>query len=188
MWYPSTSTTDVTDLVTLDEAKAQVRVDTSNTDNDDYLNALISGARSFVEKSCGIMIGSRTVVAKCDTPDDLARLPDAPTTAITSIQYVDVDGNTQTVDTSVYEARLDGLEGGIVLKYGQVWPTQQVGSRLTVTSVVGYDDLTKDAALSHAMKLLIGDWFESRETMEEGRVAMLPYGVDALLTNYKRNA
>ena len=125
MWYPSAVTVAATELVTIAEARQQARSD-SDTDLDTELTRLITVARNHVEKYCGIRIGAQTIVAKCDSFDDLARLPDAPVTSITSITYVDTDGVTQTLATSVYELRADDLDAAsararLVSGLGPVW-------------------------------------------------------------------
>ena len=137
-------------------------------------------ARNHVESYCDIRIGAQTIVAKCDSFNDLARLPDAPVTSITSITYVDTDGATQTLATSVYELRADGLEAAVVLKFNQSWPAIQPGSRIIVTAVVGYT--TAPPAVHHAMLVRIADHFTDHETVASGDFSTF----DALLVNHRR--
>jgi len=179
MWYPSAVTVAAAELVTIAEARQQARSDT-DTDLDAELTRLITVARNHVEKYCGIRIGSQTIVAKCDSFDDMARLPDAPVTSITSITYVDTDGATQTLATSVYELRADGLEAAVVLKFNQSWPAIQPGSRIIVTAVVGYT--TAPPAVHHAMLVRIADHFTDHETVASGDFSTF----DALLVNHRR--
>jgi uncharacterized phiE125 gp8 family phage protein len=183
MWYPATVTAAATEVVTIAQARQQARTETDTT-LDAELTRLITVARSFVERYCGIRIGAQTIVAKCDSFTDFAHLPDGPVTSLTSISYIDTAGATQTLAPSVYELRADDLDGVVVLKFNQTWPAIQYGSRITVTAATGSD--TPPAEVVQAMLLLIGDWFNSHETMMEGRIAQLPFSVDALLTNYRR--
>jgi len=179
MWYPSAVTVAATELVTIAEARQQARSD-SDTDLDAELTRLITVARNHVESYCGIRIGAQTIVAKCDSFDDLARLPDAPVTSITSIAYVDPDGVTQTLATSVYELRADDLDAAVVLKFNQSWPAIQPGSRITLTAVVGY--ATAPPAVHHAMLVRIADHFTDHETVASGDFSTF----DALLVNHRR--
>lgn len=179
MWYPSAVTVPATELVTIAEARQQARSD-SDTDLDTELTRLITVARNHTEKYCGIRIGAQTIVAKCDSFDDLARLPDAPVTSITSITYVDTDGVTQTLATSVYELRADDLDAAVVLKFNQSWPAIQPGSRITLTSVVGY--ATAPPAVHHAMLLHIADHFADHEMVVVNGFTTF----DALLANHRR--
>ena len=179
MWYPSAVTVAAAELVTIAEARQQARSDT-DTDLDAELTRLITVARNHVESYCGIRIGAQTIVAKCDSFDDLARLPDAPVTSITSITYVDTDGVTQTLATSVYELRADDLDAAVVLKFNQSWPAIQPGSRIIVTAVVGYT--TAPPAVHHAMLVHIADHFADHEMVVVNGFTTF----DALLVNHRR--
>lgn len=179
MWYPSAVTVAATELVTIAEARQQARSDI-DTDLDAELTRLITVARNHVEAYCGIRIGAQTIVAKCDSFDDLARLPDAPAASITSITYVDPDGVTQTLSTDVYELRADDLEASVVLKFNQSWPSIQPGSRITVTAVVGYT--TAPPAVHQAMLVRIADFFSGHEAVTSKDFTTF----DALLVNHRR--
>lgn len=194
MWYPASITTPAASApVTLDEVKLRLRIDAADDATDVAL--MISAATGHVEKYCNTRLATQTVVMKCDSFADFGYLPEAPVQSITSIQYVDTDGATQTLATDVYEVRADGLESAIALKYSQSWPAIQKGSRISVTAVVGYSAIPD--AVKHAILLLIGDAYLNRESVD------LPAGAhpvpgalwvagwsttDSLLANYRRGA
>lgn len=183
MWYPATITSaPASEPVTLDQVKAQSRIET--TDEDIYLNGLIAAARAHVESMCGLRIITQTIAAKCDAFADLATLPFGPVASVSSITYVDVTGATQTVPGSVYETRADGLSASIVLKSGQAWPTIQTGSRITVTAVCGTAAAPEE--IKQAMLMLIAHWYVNREAVGQNNVAPMPMAVDALLANWRR--
>lgn len=185
MWYPETVTVaPASEPVTLTEVKQQCRIDDSASDT--YLDRLIKAARAFVEAQCGTRLVTQTVAVKCDGFYDFRHLSFGPVASISSISYVDANGITQTLAAGVYEARIDGLNAAIVLKYGQVWPAIQIGSRITVTAIVGYPVIPED--IIQAMMLLIGAWFENREETVVGvQVFGLPasVAVNALLINHR---
>lgn len=185
MWYPAALTAaPQSEPVSLTEAKAQTHVESS--DDDTYLNVLISAARAHVESVCGIAVITQTRTAKCDSFDDFASVPLAPIASVTSITYLDTAGATQTLSTSVYEVRADGLSASIALKSGQSWPTIQTGSRITVTAVCGA--ATAPAEIKQAMLLIIAHWFMNREAVGRNDIAPMPLAVDALLANWRRYA
>jgi uncharacterized phiE125 gp8 family phage protein len=158
MWYPEAVTVAAgSEPVTATQVKQQCGIATADTSYDALITRMIASERSFVEKYCGIRIVTQTIVAKCDAFCDFARLPFGPVQSISSVTYVDVDGATQTLATSVYEVRADNLQASMVLKYNQVWPTTQVGSRITVTAVVGYASVPSD--IVSAILLRIGRLF-----------------------------
>lgn len=182
MWYPAAITgAAAAEPVTLPQAQEQCGVTADETYHTTKLTRLITVARAYAENHCAVRFASQTVTLKCDCFADMARLPEAPAASITSISYVDTDGATHTLATTVYELRNDGLETAIVLKPNQSWPSIQSGSRITVIAVVGYDVVPPDA--QHAMLLHIADSFHQREPNTIGAMTT----VEALLSNYKRS-
>lgn len=181
MWYPTKITVAATaEPVTTEEAKRRLHVDFADDDAD--IDLLVKSARDHVEKYCNVRFASQTVEMKCDGFCDLNRLPEAPVSSVTSIKYIDADGVEQTLADSVYELRADGLEAEIVTKYGQQWPPIRLGSRITVTAVVGY--AAAPPAVKHAALLWIADAYENRENAKlEDWTAL-----DALLCNFRRGA
>lgn len=178
MWYPPKVTTPPTEPVSAAEAKRQCNV--LHDDDDALFAALISAARDHVERYCGTPLATQTVEVKCDDFCDMARLPVAPAQSVSSISYVDTAGDDQTLPTSVYEERFDGLEAAVVPAYGQRWPAKQIGSRVTLTAVVGYE--ATPPAVKHAMLLWIAEAYLNRENAETPEWTAF----DALLTNYRR--
>lgn len=181
MWYPATITSAASsEPVSAAEVKAQAEVDFA--DDDTLITLLIAGARAFTEKYCGTRFATQTISVKCDCFRDFAKFAEAPVQSITSITYVDANGETQTLPTSVYELRNDGLEVSIALKFGQVWPVTQTGSRVTVVAIVGYAAVPDD--VKRAMLLYIAGGYANRENAKDSDWTAF----DSLLCNYRRNA
>jgi len=179
MWYEASITTPAAaEPVTSAEAKAQLRIDTS--DDDTLVARLIAGARDYVEKYCNCRFASQTITVKCDSFADMSRFPEAPVSSITSITYVDTAGATQTLSSDVYELRSDGMESAIALKFGKVWPAIQSGSRIAVVAVVGFS--TIPPAVKDAILLVIAERYDNREPTQVNDFST----VDALLANYRR--
>lgn len=184
MWYPTIVAAPTAEPVSLDRAKAHLRVD--HADDDAVISIIIQAARAHVEKACGVRFSSRTgVTLKCDAFSDFDRLPEVPVTSVSSVSYVDPNGDTQTLSTNVYELRADGIEAAIVLKSGQSWPATQDGSRITVTATLGYSSPPEDMAF--AMLLLISHFYDNRSAVAIGEAAAeLPFSVNALMCNHRR--
>lgn len=178
-WYPGAPVAPAVEPVSLAQAKLQCRV--TGTDEDETLDLYIASARAHAEAYCGVAFAERTLAAHCDSFSDLARLPFAPVNSVTSIEYVDPGGSTQTLASSAYELRADNLESAVVLKLGQAWPGLQQGSRVTVTASVG---AAPPDEVIHAMLLFIADSFDRREHAKVGDWTSL----DSLLCNYRRGA
>lgn len=184
MWYPVTIAAPTAEPLSLVKAKAHLRID--GTDEDDLLVSLIGAARSHLENACGIRFARRTSVAlKCDAFADLARLPEVPVASVASIVYLDTAGASQTLSTSVYELRADGVEAAIVLKSGQSWPAIQYGSRITVTATLGYETAPEEITL--AMSMLVAHFYDNRSAVNVGNITSeLPFTVNALISNHRR--
>jgi len=189
-WYAPTITVQpANEPVSLDEAKAQCRVD--GTADDTALTAYIASARNYVEAYTGTALVSRTITAKCDSFADFTRVPVAPLGAVSSVAYVDSAGADQTLATSVYDVRSDGLTASLALKADQAWPTIQTGSRITVTATAGY--ATVPPSIKHAILLLVSLWFDNRSPLssvtraapEGSIIPEVPHAVESLLANYR---
>ena len=188
MWRPVIVTTAATgEPIETDDAVAHLRAQGAGDEIE--IAAMVATARSMVESQTGIKLFTQTVTLRTDEWADLAHLPVAPVQSITSIAYTDTAGASQTLSTSVYEARLYGLEPGIALKYDPVWPTIQTGSQIVSVAIVGYGVAgTQPPETLHAMRIILGDLYAFRESAQVGTVAgKIPSSatVDALLVNHK---
>ena len=176
----------------LDTVSAVEHLRAQGAGADSEIARLVSVARAYVENYTGTRLITQTLALRTDDWADLENLQVAPVQSITSISYVDTDGATLTLAGSVYDARLYGLAPTIVLKFNQVWPTIQMGSLITVTAVVGYGaaaDVPSD--LIHALKLLLGDFYQFRETAQadqSGSSYPVAAPVSAILANYRKYA
>lgn len=93
------------------------------------------------------------------------RFPHSPVASITSITYVDTDGNTQTLDASLYELDNKTEPARLYPSYGNVWPaTRYKPNAVTIRHVAGWAsrDLVP-GPIKRAIKLLVGHWNENRE-------------------------
>jgi uncharacterized phiE125 gp8 family phage protein len=178
-WLPTQVTVaPASEPVSLVEAKAQCKID--GTDSDGDLNLYISAARTFVEEYTGTKLVSQTVLMQGRDFCDLRSLPIAPVISVSSVKYLDTDGAEQTLSTDVYESILTGLEPHIRRKINQVWPQLRpcVSDGVRVTAVVGYASLP--APIKSAILLIISSWFDNRN------VGPIPDGAYSLLANYCR--
>lgn len=133
--YLTRTVAPATEPVTLTEAKAHLGVTIS--DDDTRITALIVAARETAENYTQRSFITQTWVAKLDAfPNgDIIELPKGPIQSITSVQYVDEDGDTQTFT----EYTLDAAAERIFLNYDEDWPdTRDIENAVTITYVTGY--------------------------------------------------
>jgi len=164
--------------ITVAEAKAHLRISTTNEDG--LIASMISSARKVCEAYTNRQFCTATFVLACDDfPGGYGaiRLPRTPVASVTSITYADVDGSIQTLAATVYELVTSDVEARVVLKPGQTWPSVQSDkyNAVSVTMVCGYGAAADvPEAAKHAMKLLLGAFFENRESITERSVNELP--------------
>lgn len=109
--------------VDVGELTMRARISTSSEGS--MLTDMLTEALDAAELHTSSRFITQTWTAYYNRFADLVHgLPFAPVVSITSLTYVDSDGDTQTVATSVYElAEEYGGRGLVRLKYNQVWPT-----------------------------------------------------------------
>lgn len=184
-------TAPATEPLSLEEARAHLRVDVS--DDDALISALIPASRQFVESYTGRKLVTQTWDYQLDGfPCGAIVVPLAPVASVTSITYVGSDGTTQTWSASDY--RTDVPAGPwaqrprIEPAYGLSYPsTRGLLNSVTVRCVAGYGSATAvPEALKAAMKILIGQWYEQREPVVIGQTPfVVPFTIDALLWPFK---
>jgi Phage gp6-like head-tail connector protein len=160
--------------VTLALAKAQCRVDLD--DDDDLIQLYISVARAAAESYTQRAIFPQTWVRTLDhfplwwseygTVNPAYRkdwpyysdfwnriridLPRPRTLAVVSITYVDMNGNTQTLDPSTYNVDLTSEPARIVPSFSNYWPSQMtyIPGSVKITYLSGsYVEVQTDSAI-----------------------------------------
>lgn len=172
--------------LSVDEVKTFLNL-TSN-DYDAMLGTLITAAREWAEKTTGKRLLTQTLKQYWDTWPALPWTLDAyPVTSVTSIQYIDEDGVTQTWGAGNYTADTKSLPP-------RIFPTEDVDypdlgqypNAVICTFVAGYSSTTDvPADAKAAMLQKIAFLFENREDIPIGGVGS-GYRVrsaDALLFN-----
>lgn len=153
------------------------------------LETLISEARRHVETLLGRALAAQTLAARFDRfPCWVITLERPPVTSITSLQYVDTDGATQTLDPSKYLADLHSEPARITPAYGQVWPSARCQmNAVTVTYVAGYATVAAvPGPIRRAIAMLVAHWFENREAVLVGPSAIeMPMHVRDMLMPWK---
>ena len=176
----SRTSAPATEPVTLAEAKAHLGVTIS--DDDARIQALIKAAREWVESTTGRALITQTWVAKLDTfpAGDILKLPKPPIQSITSVGYVDTNGDDQTFTGYT----LDSIGERIFLKYGEDWPTtQDTENAVTITYVTGYGAAAGvPESIKQAIKLQVEMHYDRPDS---GYLAALESVCTALLNPYR---
>ena len=172
--------------LTLDEAKAYLRVETS--DDDDVIGALIAGARIHVEAQTrrALITQSWRISADCWPENGRLTVLPAPLQTLTAVRIYDFEGMPHDVDTQAFV--LD--KGASVLAFAP-WAVPapgRVAAGIELDVVVGYGAAAADVLepLRQAIRLLVAHWYENRGITTIGHeVAVLPSTVAALIAPYR---
>ncbi len=170
--------------ITLDEAKAQARIDTSV--DDALITSLITAARQWAEQYMGRALITQSWQMWLDLwPGAFERwwdgvrdgpitgldeinyiaLPRAPLQSVTSVNYYDNSDNATLWDAGNYYVDTIREPGRLALRMGSVWPSP---SRLTngigITYFAGYGDNGDSVpeAIKAGIRQLIAHWYEHR--------------------------
>lgn len=176
-------------VVSLEEAKAHLRVD--HDDDDDYIESLIEVATATIDGPAGWL--GRCLVEQtlewrgsgfgpCD-----GRLPYPPVVDIEAVEYDDSVGAQQTVPGASYRVIGQPNQPRVALAVGASWPSARCDDEaVRVRYVAGYggpEDVP--APIRHAILLTVSQLYENREAASETAQVELPFAVTALLGPYR---
>lgn len=186
-WHTSLVTAPTVEPLDLDDVKLQVRR-TFVTDDDDFLERLcIPAARNEAERATDrqLMTATWDLVLDRFPCARYIELPKPPLQSVTSVTYVDENGDTQTFSEYLYTVDAPVgptcARGRIHLNYGEVWPTTRCEpNAVTVRFIAGYGDLSDDIPpeLRRIMLADVGTMFEHRENLIVGQgytVSEMPF-------------
>lgn len=171
--------------VTLDEAKAQMRVE--HSDDDEIIQRFISVATAYVDANgaLGKAMITQTWAQWLSPNPNVVEIMVGPVQSVSSISYYDIDGSLQLAEIADFDVFGTPLKKTIRPKSGKSWPvTQQRDDAIRIEFVVGYGDSPSDlpATVRHALMLLVSNWYENRESELIGLASKtLPFGFDQLI-------
>lgn len=195
----------VIEPVTLTEAKEHAIIETDYYD--DVVSRKIKAAREWVEGYLNRALVEQTWRYRLDefphghrhSPDTLADylearqiwLPRSPLISITSIEYVDTAGASQTLSASAYVVDTDGEPPRIAEAYGFEWPTTYPElNSVTVTAVHGnvtgspLDITDCPESIREAIMILAAEMYQHRVMTVTGLDVATIHNVQALLARY----
>lgn len=139
-------------VVPLREAKKQCEIGEDDTTHDSHILRLIKAATSDVERHTRRALITQTWrLALNQFPYSSVNksrvyLPRPPLQSISSITYVDDNGTTQTLSSSLYQVATDTKPGFVEPAYGQSWPVvrSETAEAIKITYLAGYGSTSDD--------------------------------------------
>lgn len=188
----SLSSAPTAEPVTAAQLRDHLRFD--STEEDAMLNRLIAAARRRIEAwewrahitQTWQLVLDRFPPLRC-SQDWTIYVPRPPLQSVSSITYLDNQGDQQTLSSSLYRVDTSSRVGRITPAYGESsppsgWPaTRPVTGAVTVTFVAGYGDAATDVPedTRQAILILAGQMWAQR--LGEDGPNMIPPVIDDLL-------
>jgi len=164
---PQLVTAPASEPIALADVKRHLRIETSNTDDDTLLDALIDTAIAYYDGYAGILrrcLISQTWVEKWQVfPGVRIPLRLAPVSSITHVKYYDGDNVLQTVSSSDYSLQIGHGGPYVVVDNDASWPdVYPRDDAVQITYVAGYgaSGSSVPAPILHAMKLHVERLYE----------------------------
>lgn len=174
--YPSrqfytVTTAAAAEPLSLTDAKLHLRVD--HSDEDSLIGACITASRQYVEARINRVLVTSTLTLTQDRFPCLSGVIEinrCPVQTVTSVQYVDTDGVTQTLSASLYTLDATSEPARLVPAYTQWWPTTRGHIHdVTVTFTAGYGAASAvPEGIKSAMRLLVQQFYDQRAPIAIG--------------------
>lgn len=159
-------------VVSLAQAKRQLRIDAADTDDDVLITDLVAVATASLDGPGGWLgraLGPQILELRTAVPwgGDCIDLPCPPLLAVVAVTYADRSGAAQTMEPTSYALAGNGL----TLAAGQSWPaTLDRPDALRVTYRAGYAPTaeapprsTVPMPVQHAILMMVTDLYETRD-------------------------
>lgn len=178
--------------VTLTEAKAHLRVDTS--DDDTYIGTLVTAARQWVEEYLDRTLVNTQWTMRLDAFPHEIELPRPPiassgTVTAVTLTYTLGDDSTTTLAASEYRVDRQSTPGVVRQLRAGSWPANLDDyNAVAVTWWAGYGatGASVPAAIRHAILMLVGHWYEMRSSVLTGSISKeIEFGVKSLLDSQR---
>ena len=185
--YTTLITDATSEPITTAEAKLHLRVDSSAEDT--YIDSLVKAARVYCEKYTNRSFINTTWELQIDefpaSDLDSILLLNSPVSSITSLKYIDDDGNEQTWSSANYQLDETREPARLMPVVDVSYPSTQSDTfkAVQVRYVAGYGATASSVpeGLRSAMLLLIGHMYDVRIMTQVGSYST----VDMLLNPYK---
>jgi len=158
---------------------------------DTYVTALISVARRSIERYLKRTLITTTYTAYADKWEGVFTLPLPTLQSVESVKYYNNEGvlTTLSENENYWVVNTDD-PGQIVKKYDVTYPELQDGrpDAIEIAYTAGYGDAASDVPedIRHAMKLLIGNYYEQRSDIVVGSNAgRIPNYISDLIHSYR---
>ncbi|SHF05208.1 phage conserved hypothetical protein, phiE125 gp8 family [Kaistia soli DSM 19436] len=175
-------------VISLEDLKSHLRIDTGDDDN--LLKTYLAAATATAEAATGRVFLPTAFEFSADGFGCALAIPAVPLRGDVVLAYLDPANQEQTVDTAEFYAVEDTAGFSVITTDTFTWPDLSPRARpVRVRFRAGYDsaDPASDPAIMpldprdrQMVIMLVGHWYEHRETVGEASVASAPLAFDLL--------
>jgi len=168
-------------VISTSDLKDHLRV--TSSDEDSLINSYRTAACQFVENYCNTRLTSQSVYFYAQAFGAIGEFQISPVISVSAVEYkTSKTGSYITLDSANYyveKARIPAL-----IKFMTAPSTDgDALAPVRVTATCGYS--TTPEPLVHAVRLLVGHYFENRQAAEVGNIKEIPLGIKSLLNTYR---
>lgn len=152
------------------------------------IDQCIAAARRYVEQQTETQLVSATWKLWLDRfPCGDIEIRKCPVQSVSSVNYTDSNGASQTWSSSLYDTDLVSNPARIRPAYSQIYPTTRYGvpNAVSVTFVAGQAVADVDPMAKRAVLLLAAHWFEHREAVSPTSMSEVPKALESLISSLR---
>lgn len=153
--------------VTLAELKVAAKIDADLTGEDDFITALGKAARSSAEQYMNRIIVAQQFERSLDAfPEGGIQLAWPYVTTIDSVTYIDENGDSQTLSSSLYSLDNRELPGWVLPAEDTDWPTTlDTANAVRVTFTSGWGEGSVPEDVKTFIKMRVATLYRNREQL-----------------------
>ena len=168
-------------------ADAKAHLNETRSSEDATIARLITVATESLQAKYWTQFVTATYDQYFDSFADIGVLQRHPVLTVSSVKYTDIDGDEQTVSTSVWEQGDENGRGVVRLAYNQTWPSDCRGhvDSVVVRYTCGHGVASSvPEQVKQAILLMVADLYTFRETVRTAKVVPIPGVVDRLMSGH----
>lgn len=183
-------TKPVKEPLTLDETKDHLKLELDDKTEDALVSRLIVAARRRAENFLWRAIMKQTwdyFLDEFPNSEGTILLPLPPLQSVTTVKYIDLDGNQKTLADTLWKADAVSEPARLVPAFNETWPsTREEINAVEIRFVAGYTDIGQvPEEVKSGMKMMAASWYENRESLREGG-ELQPISLDqAAIADYR---
>ena len=175
--------------VSVADAKTHLRIDSTFTTDDTYIGTLIDVASAAVENYCNLFLMEQSWNLDIDSFPDYFNLlrGQLKTLTINSITYSDTDNASQTLAAANYFADGSIKPARIYFAPDATIPsTYDKPNAVSVDFTAGFTAANQvPAPIKQAILLMVGTYYETRQTVSDRTYKEIPQSAEYLLMPYR---